>query len=251
MSTMPHFEYLLRLADNALISGQRLGEWVTKAPELEEEMALANFALDFIGQARMYFTYAAEIEGRGRDEDELAFLRDQIDFRNILLVEQANGDFACTIARQFLFLSAYRLQLDALTRSSDTRIAEITVRAGNEISYQLRHTRQWLLRLGDGTEESHRRMQDGIDGLWRYTGEMFTADEIDDWAAAEGVGPEPGSLLPVWHEYVRSALQEATLEMPEDEWMDTGGKCGRHTEHLGYLLAEMQYMQRTYPAARW
>lgn len=251
MSTKPHFEYLLRLGDNALVSGQRLGELVTRAPELEEEMALANFALDCVGQARMFYTYAAEIEGQGRDEDQLAFLRDQIDFRNLLLVEQPNGDFACTIARQFLFLSAYQIQLDELTRSSDKRIAEIAARAVKEVAYQLRHTRQWLIRLGDGTDESHDRMQKAIDDLWRFTGEMFIADEIDEWAAAENVGPNPAALQAPWDDFVQQALQEATLTRPQDAWMDTGGKHGRHTEHLGYLLAEMQYMQRAYPGAAW
>ncbi len=245
------FEYVLRLADNALVCGQRLGEWVTKAPELEEEMALANFALDYVGQARMFFSYAADIECMGRDEDQLAFLRDQIDFRNILLVEQPNGDFGNTIARQFLFLSAYQFLLEALTRSSDTRIAEIAARAVKEVRYQLRHTRQWLVRLGDGTEESQRRMQAGIDNLWRYTGEMFVADEVDQWAAQERVGPDPASLQAAWHEYVRAAFDEAQLHMPQDEWMDSGGKRGRHSEHLGYLLAEMQYLQRAYPGAKW
>jgi ring-1,2-phenylacetyl-CoA epoxidase subunit PaaC len=251
VSENPRFEYLLRLADNALVSGQRLGEWVTKAPELEEEMALANFALDYVGQARMLFSYAAEVEGKGRDEDQLAFLRDQIDFRNILLVEQPNGDFGQTIARQFLFLSAYQFLLDALTRSSDQRLAEIAARAVKEVRYQLRHTRQWLIRLGDGTDESQRRMQAGIDGLWRYTGEMFAGDEIDAWAVQEGVGPDPASLHAAWLEYVQAALAEANLTMPADEWMDGGGKRGRHSEHLGYLLAEMQYLQRAYPGAKW
>ena len=251
MSDEARFEYVLRLADNALVCGQRLGEWVTKAPELEEEMALANFALDYVGQARMLFSYAADIECMGRDEDQLAYLRDQIDFRNILLVEQPNGDFGNTIARQFLFLSAYQVLLEALTQSSDTRIAEIAARAVKEVRYQLRHTRQWLVRLGDGTEESQRRMQAGIDNLWRYTGEMFVGDEIDQWAVQERVGPDPASLQTAWNDYVQEALDEAQLHMPQDVWMDSGGRRGRHSEHLGYLLAEMQYLQRVYPGAKW
>ena len=178
------YKYVLRLADNALVVAQRLGEWVGHGPELEEEMACANFALDFVGQARAFYTYAGEIEGANRSEDDLAFLRDSNDFYNVLLVEQPNGDFAQTIARQFFFATFYQLQLEALEASSDDRIAAIAARANKEICYQLRHTRQWLMRLGDGTDESHRRMQAAIERLWEYTGEMFTSDETDEWAAS-------------------------------------------------------------------
>lgn len=245
------FVYLLRLADNSLVLGQQLGAWVGKGPELEEEMALANFALDYIGQARMFYSLAAEVEGKGRSEDDLAFLRDGMDFHNILLVEQPNGDFATTIARHFYFESFYQFQLAALTRSSEPRLAEIAVKAEKENHYHLHHARQWLLRLGDGTDESHQRMQFAIDELWRFTGEMFAADGIDRWAAKSGIGADPAELHDEWSEFLTSALAEATLVKPDQEWMASGGKQGKHTEHLGYLLAEMQFLQRAYPAATW
>ena len=245
------FAYLLRLADNAVILGQQLGDWIGKGPDLEEEMAMANFALDYIGQARLFYGLAGEIEGDGRSEDDLAFLRDGMDFHNVLLVEQPNGDFATTIARQFYFESFYLLQLSALETSSEPRLAEIAVKAGKEIQYHLRHARLWLMRLGDGTEESHNRMQSAIDELWRYTGEMFNADEIDLWAADSGTGPNPAELHDNWSTNVSVALAEATLSRPDAEWMASGGKQGRHSEHLGYLLADMQFLQRAYPGATW
>lgn len=245
------FEYLIRLGDNAVILGQQLGDWVGKGPELEEEMAMANFALDYIGQARMFFSLAAEIEGKGRDEDDLAFLRDSIDYHNILLVEQPNGDFANSIVRQFFFESFYQYQLAALATSSNPRIAEIAVRAEKENHYHLRHARIWLCRLGDGTDESHERAQRAVDELWRFTGEMFAGDELDAWAAAAGVGPAPGTLLENWQSYVDQALVEATLSKPDEDWMASGGKQGRHGEHLGFLLADMQFLQRAYPGATW
>ena len=245
------FAYLLRLGDNAVILGQQLGDWVGKGPELEEEMAMANFALDYVGQARMFYNLAAEVEGKGRTEDELAFLRDGMDFHNILLVEQPNGDFATTIARQFYFESFYQLQLDAMATSAEPRLAEIAIKASKEIKYHVRHTRLWLMRLGDGTAESHQRMQSAIDELWRYTGEMFVADATDLWAAESGTGPNPAELHADWSELVMSALVEATLTRPEGEWMASGGKQGIHSEHLGFLLADMQFLQRAYPGATW
>lgn len=246
------FECLLRLGDNALILGQRLCELVGRAPELEEEMALANIALDCIGQARLFLTYAGEVEGKGRDEDALAFRRDVLDFRNVLLVEQPNGDFAHTIGRLFL-ISAFNEQLyAALTGSADRRLAEIAQKALVETRYHVRHSGEWVIRLGDGTEESHRRMQKAIDDLWMYTGELFTTDEIDRKIAEAGIGPDPASLKPAWDRRVDAVLREATLERPQDGWMPTGGKDGRmHSEHLGHLLAEMQFLQRAYPDARW
>ncbi len=243
--------YVLRLADNALILAQRLGEWVGHAPELEEEMALANFALDHVGQARMWFSLAADIEGKGRSEDDLAFLRDSIDFHNVLLVEQPNGDFGQTIARQFLFDSFYQYQLEALSRSKEPRLAEIAAKALKENRYHLRHTRQWLVRLGDGTQESHRRMQAAVDDLWRFTGELFSSDAIDEWAAAAGIGPDPATLVSQWDSYVNEAFAEATLVRPDSGWMASGGKDGRHTEHHGHMLADMQFLQRAYPGAQW
>ncbi len=246
------FEYVLRLGDNALILGQRLSELVGRAPELEEEMALVNIALDYIGQARMLLTYAGEIEGKGRDEDQLAYLRDVLDFRNVLLVEQPNGDFAHTIARLFL-ISAFNEQLyGRLVRSRDGRLAEIAEKALKEVRYHVRHSGEWVIRLGDGTEESHRRMQKALDDLWMYTGELFTPDEIDRVMAEEGIGPDLPALKPLWDERVDAVLREAGLERPADGWMPTGGKDGRmHSEHLGHLLAEMQFLQRAYPGLRW
>jgi ring-1,2-phenylacetyl-CoA epoxidase subunit PaaC len=245
------FEYLLRLADNALVSGQQLAAWVGHGPELEEEMAMANFALDYIGQARMLYSHAGEVEGKGRGEDDLAFLRDGIDFRNVLLVEQPNGDYAQTIARQFLYDSWYLPLLEALAYSNDRRLAEIAGCAVREIRYHLHHGRLWLLRLGDGTEESHRRMQAAVDLLFPYAHELFAADAIDEWAAETGLGPHPESLRPAWESSVNAVLEEATLKRPASGWAARGGKQGRHTEHLGYLLADMQFLQRAYPASRW
>ncbi len=250
-SEMELFSYLLRLGDNALILGQQLGASVGKGPELEEEMALANFALDYIGQARLFFGLAAEIEGKGRNEDDLAFLRDGIDFTNVLLVEQPNGDFAQTIARQFFFESFYLLQLRALRHSENSKLAEIAAKAGKEIQYHLRHTQQWLVRLGDGTVESHRRMQAGVDRLWQYTGELFEIDDLDRWAIDAGIGADLAEIRQTWLAEIKSAFVEATLEMPAGEWMAGGGKQGRHSEHLGYLLADLQFLQRAYPGAAW
>lgn len=245
------FDYLIRLADNAMICGQQLGAVVTRQPELEEEMATANFALDYVGQARLLYSYAAEVEGFGRSEDDLAFLRDSIDYRNLLLVEQPDGDFAQVLARQFLFECWYLHLLQALQSSSDRRLAEIAGKAVKEIQYHLRHGRQWVVRLGDGTEESQRRMQAAIDELWRFTGEMFEADAVDQWALDNGVGPDPESLRDGWLELVGDTLREATLKLPETGWMDSGGRNGRHTENHGYLLAEMQFLQRAYPGQTW
>ena len=243
--------YLLRLGDNALILGQRLIEIVADGPELEEELANANFALDYLGQARMFYTYAGELENQGRTEDDFAFLRDSMEFQNLLLLEQPNGHFGDTIVRQFLFDSYYMLQLEALCECDDERLAEIAARAVKEIRYHLRHVTQWLVRLGDGTEESHQRVQESLASLWRYTGEMFAGDAVDDSVRDEQQGPDLQAIHDEWRKDVRAALDEATLELPVDEWMQSGGREGRHTEHLGYLIAEMQYLQRAYPGASW
>lgn len=244
-------QYVLRLGDNALVVGQRLSELVTQAPELEEELANANFALDYIGQARLFYSYAGELEGRGRSEDDFAFLRDGREFRNLLLVEQPNGHFGDVIVRQYLFESFYALQLEALTRCSAPRVAEIAARAVKEIHYHLRHVSQWLVRLGDGTEESHSRMQRALDDQWRFTGELFAADEVDEAFERQWDGPRLAELELRWSEKVDIAIAEATLVRPAAQWMDGGGRRGRHTEHFGYLIAEMQFLQRAYPGARW
>jgi ring-1,2-phenylacetyl-CoA epoxidase subunit PaaC len=243
--------YVLRLGDNALILGQRMVELVAAYPELEEELANANFALDFIGQARMFYTYAGELEGNGRSEDDFAFLRDENEYRNFLLIEQPNGHFGDSITKLVLFESFYLLQLEALVHCSDKRVAEIAARAEKEIRYHLRHNSQWLVRLGDGTEESHERAQQSIDNLWRFTGELFAADEVDNVFENEFDGPELFSIRENWSKKIADVLEQATLVIPEGEWMASGGKEGRHSEHFGYMIAEMQYLQRAHPGATW
>ena len=243
--------YVTQLGDNALVLAQRMIEAVTLYPELEEELANANFSLDYIGQARLFYSYAGNLEGKDRDEDDFAYLREGHEYRNVLLVEQPNGHFGDMMARQLLFESFYLLQLEALERCSDPGIAEIAARAVKEIRYHLRHVSQWVVRLGDGTDESHARMQQSIDDLWRYTGELFAADEIDEIIAKAFSGPDLDSIRDQWHSSVAAVLIEATLEKPGDDWMDSGGKQGRHSEHLGFLLAEMQHLQRSHPGAKW
>lgn len=245
------FEHLLRLGDNALILGQRLGEWVGHGPALEEEMANANVALDLIGQARLWLTYAAEVEGRGRDEDQLAFRRDGHEFRNVLLVERPNGNFADTIARQFFFDTWHCLLLTALKKSADARIAEIAEKALKEATYHRDRSEDWVVRLGDGTAQSQARMQAAVDEMWMYTGELFEADRIDRSLADVGIAPDPSGLRELWLRHVEDVFAEATLAMPAESWMQSGGKQGRHSEALGYLLAEMQFLQRAYPNAQW
>jgi ring-1,2-phenylacetyl-CoA epoxidase subunit PaaC len=243
--------YVARLGDNALILGQRMVELVAAYPELEEELANANFALDYIGQARMFYTYAGELEGEGRGEDDFAFLRDENEFRNVLLLEQPNGHFGDCIARLVLFEAFYLAQLEALAQCSDERLAEIAARAEKEIRYHLRHNTQWLVRLGDGTEESHERVQESLDRLWQYTGELFAADEVDLIIENAYAGPRLGAIRGRWVADIEAILINATLSRPEDGWMASGGKQGRHSEHLGYVIAEMQYLQRTHPGANW
>ncbi len=243
--------YATRLGDNALVLGQRMIELVAAGPELEEELANANFALDYIGQARMFYTYAGEREGMGRSEDDFAFLRPEHEYRNLLLVEQPNGHFGDSIVRQVLFQSWYLPLLDALTRCTDAGLAEIAARALKEVRYHLRHSSQWLIRLGDGTDESRARVQASLDEHWRYTGEMFVADDLDENLRVMFDGPDLGAIEASWYEKLAEAVAAATLAMPADQPMASGGKQGRHSEHFGYLLAEMQFLQRNYPGAEW
>jgi len=243
--------YATRLGDNALVLGQRMIEVVAAYPELEEELANANFALDYIGQARMFYTYAGECEGEGRGEDDFAFLRPEHEYGNLLLVEQPNGHFGDSIVRQVLFEAFYVHLLDALIRCSDEGISVIAARAIKEVRYHLRHSSQWLLRLGDGTEESHARVQQSLDELWRFTGEMFTPDDLDDNMRSHCNGPHLEIIEAEWRKDVAAIIAQATLQMPGDQWMASGGKQGRHTEHMGFILAEMQHLQRTYPGATW
>ena len=244
-------KYTLRLGDNALVLSQRLVELVADGPELEEEMANANFALDYLGQARMFYSYAGELEGKGRKEDDFAFVRDEREFESFLLLEQPNGHFGDTIAKSVLFEEFYALQLEALLECTDQRLAEIAARAIKEIRYHQRHDSRWLIRLGDGTEESHARAQASIDTLWRYTGEMFAGDEVDDMVRDQFNGPDLEQIQARWTENLAAILAEATLDVPPDQWMDNGARSGRHTEHFGPMIAEMQYLQRSYPGLDW
>ncbi|WP_299313922.1 1,2-phenylacetyl-CoA epoxidase subunit PaaC [uncultured Halomonas sp.] len=251
----PLTEYLLRLGDSALVLGQRHAELCGKAPALEEEMALMNVGLDLFGQARNWLTYAAEQinaeqAGSELDADALAFKRDAQDFRNLLLVEQPNGDFADTMARQFLFDAWHVPLLEGLAQASDPRIAEVAAKSLKEATYHLRRSSEWVVRLGDGTEESRARMQRAIDNLWRFTGELVQFDEVDQAMINAGLAPDAETLVARWKATVEKVLEAATLSHPPfDAWMYTGGKTGHHTEHLGFLLAEMQYLPRTYPDA--
>lgn len=245
------FEGLCRLGDSTLILGHRVSEWCGHAPVLEEDIALANMALDLIGQTQMWLGYAAEVEGAGRDADRLAFRRDAWDFRNLLLVERPNRDFGHTLMRQFLFDAWHLPFLRAAEGSTDPRIAEIAAKAAKEVAYHLERSADLVIRLGDGTDESHARMQDALDRLWPYTGEMFAADEIDRRLAVAGVLPDPAALRPEWDATLAEVLAEATLARPAGTFAHTGGRQGRHTEHLGHLLATMQWLQRAYPDATW
>jgi ring-1,2-phenylacetyl-CoA epoxidase subunit PaaC len=245
------FEYVLRMGDSCLILSQRLGEWCGHGPVLEEDIALTNFALDLLGHARFWLSYAAELEGAGRDEDQLAFLRDSGEFRNLLLVEQENGDFAETMARQFYFDTWHLAMLEMLRNSTEERVRAIAEKAAKEVRYHLQRSTDWVVRLGDGTAESKRRMQSAVDLLWMYTGEMFEMDAIDKEMMDCGVGVDLSAVRDRWMEQVSKVLDQATLSMPATTWMQRGGKQGVHTERLGYILSEMQIMQRSYPGLQW
>jgi ring-1,2-phenylacetyl-CoA epoxidase subunit PaaC len=243
--------YVLRLADNALVLGHRLSEWSSRAPTMEEDIALANIALDLIGQARALYGRASALAGDGRGEDDLAYLRDAHEYLNLQLVERPNGDFADTMARQLCY-SAYAVPLwQALTRSRDAELAGIAAKAEKECAYHLRHSSEWVIRLGDGTDESHARMQRAIDEIWMFTGELFEVDGVDRAAISAGIGVDACTLLPAWSATVGAVLAEATLTRPADGWMISGGRRGTHSEHLGHLLAEMQFLKRAYPGATW
>lgn len=245
------FDYLLRLADDRLVLGHRLSEWCGHAPILEEDIALANIALDLVGQASMLLKLAGEIEGKGRSEDTLAYFRDAIEFRNAQLVELPNGDFAATIVRQFLFDAWDVLVLDRLTSASNASLAGIAAKALKEAKYHLRHSAEWVRMLGDGTPESHTRAQRALDDLWPYTTELFLADDVDRSAVAAGIGADVEALRPRWRETVDRVMAEATLTIPKDGFTPRGGRIGRHTEHLGRMLADMQSLARAHPGASW
>lgn len=245
------FDYTLRLGDSALILGHRLSEWCGHGPILEVDMALTNIALDLVGQARTLLAYAGEVEGKGRSEDDLAYHRDVYDFRNFLLVEQPNGDFAVTIARQFFFdVYNYYFHLE-LVNSKDKQLAAIAEKSLKEVTYHLRYSSEWVIRLGDGTEESHQRMQKAIDDLWMYTGELTKMNAIDKVLLEAGIAFDLKKVEPLYYNKVADILAQATLKQPEKGWMQKGGKEGQHSEHLGYILAEMQFLPRAYPTAKW
>ncbi|WP_337057692.1 1,2-phenylacetyl-CoA epoxidase subunit PaaC [Pseudomonas sp. USHLN015] len=245
-------EYLLRLGDSALVQGQRLCEWCGKAPALEEELALMNVGLDLVGQARNWLEYAAELQGEGRDADHLAYRRDERAYRNLLLVEQPNGDYAVTITKQFLYDAWHFQVLHGLSNSSDERIAGIAAKALKEVTYHLRRSSEWVQRLGDGTEESHRRMLAATREVWRFTVELVNGDEVEQRLAAAGIAPEPAEVATAWRARVADIFASATLPLPEPaSHFYLSGRRGLHTEHLGLLLAEMQFLQRAHPDASW
>ena len=245
------FEYLLRLGDNCLVLSQQLGLWCGHGPALEEDMALTNVALDLLGQARLWLSYAGELEGRGRDEDALAYRRDGHAFRNLLIVEQPNGHYGDTITRQFLFDAWHQPLLAALTRSRDPRIAEIADKAAREVRYHLERSSSLMIALGDGTPMSHARMQDSVERLWPYAHEWFLSDPVDANCADEGWAPPAASLQPAWQAQVQAVLGRAMLAMPSYEGHQRGGRQGLHSEHLGHLLTDLQFLQRAYPDAQW
>ncbi|HEX9707251.1 MAG TPA: 1,2-phenylacetyl-CoA epoxidase subunit PaaC [Steroidobacteraceae bacterium] len=247
----PHCRYVLRLADTNLVLAQRLGAWVGHAPALEEDLGIANVSLDLLGQARLLLTHAGELEARGRGEDALAYLREESEYLNLTLVEQPNGDFGDTIVRQFLF-DAWQLELyGKLALSKDERLAAIAAKGAREATYHLRYSGGWLMRLGDGTAESHGRVAESLARLWPFTNELFDGDEVDRAVSAAGIGPDPESLRDGWLRHVEEVLAGATLTQPAAATFGWYGKQGRHSEHLGYLLAEMQSLHRAHPGAAW
>lgn len=244
------FEYLLRLGDDRLVLGHRLSEWCGHGPILEEDIALANISLDLIGQATLYLRLAGETEGKGRDADSLAYFREGVEFRNLQLVELPKGDFAFTIARQFLFDVFSLHQLEQLQKCANQELAGIASKGYKEVRYHVRHSSEWLQRLGDGTTESHERAQKALDELWRFTGEMFVGDDVDKRLGDAGVAPDLGEIQAKWRAMVSDVIQRATLSIPSDTFMIAGGRSGRHTEHLGHMLSEMQIVARS-PGASW
>jgi ring-1,2-phenylacetyl-CoA epoxidase subunit PaaC len=251
VSETPLVLYALRRADDALILGHRLSEWCGHAPMLEEDMALANMGLDLLGQARELYAYAAQVEGGDNDEDSFAYLRDIRQYRNLLLLEQPNGDFARTMVRQFFYAVFADLYWRAMMTSEDATLKAIAAKSEKESAYHVRHSSEWMVRLGDGTDESHRRAQAAIDDLWAFTGEMFDVDGSERGLIGAGIAVDPATLRPHWLETISKVLTEATLVQPKGDWMQQGGRSGRHSEHLGHLLSELQSMQRTFPGATW
>jgi ring-1,2-phenylacetyl-CoA epoxidase subunit PaaC len=245
------FEYILRIGDDSLILGQRLAEWCGHGPILEEDIALTNISLDLIGQATNFFNYAAVVENAGRDADQLAFLRIDREYKNTVLVEQPNGDFGDTMVRQFLFDAFRKLFFEKLQYSKDEQLAAIAEKSLKETRYHLKHSSEWVIRLGDGTEESHNRVQNSLNILWRYRTELFFMDEIDAELIKQGIAIDLNTFRNEYDMFVSSILDKATLTPPANNWSFGEGRIGKHSEHLGHLLAEMQYMQRAYPNMEW
>lgn len=241
----------LRMADDCLVLSHRLAQWSSRAPSLEDDVALTNIALDELGQARALYARTAELDGTGRSEDDYAFLRDEREFVNCLLVEQENGDFATTIVRQLLFTTYQHAQWSKLLASPDEQVAAIAAKAVKEASYHRDHAAHWTVRLGDGTEESHRRMETALQALWPFTGELFERDDVTDGLVVMGVAVDPERLRAGWDPFVDGVLAEATLARPETTWAPAGGRRGLHTECFGYMLAEMQHLHRSYPGVAW
>ena len=245
------FLYILHLADNSLIMGHRLSEWTGHGPMLEQDIALSNIALDHIGQARNLYQYAAECKGDGSTEDSLAYLRQDREFKNFLITELPNGDWAKTITKLFFFCSYQYEFYQLLIRSSDSQLAAIAEKSLKEVTYHRRWSSEWMIRMGDGTDESHQRVQDAVDDLMSYTGEMFTSVNYEETCVSNSIGVDVSALKFPWQNYIFNILDEATIVLPENKWMQQGGKQGMHSEHLGFLLAEMQHLQRTYPGCKW
>lgn len=244
-------KYLIRLGDDSLILGQRLSEWCGHGPILEEDIAMTNVSLDLLGQATLLFEQAASLNMNSQSADDLAFLRFENQYTNVLLVEQDNGDFGKTMVRQFLFDAFRKPLFELLCQSGDTRLREIAEKSLKETRYHLKHSSEWVIRLGDGTEESHQRVQEAVNDLWRFTGELFFEDEVDVELKQSGVLPDLGDLKDRWQKTIEDVLGEATLSIPENKWQFDGGRRGIHTEYMGYILADLQYMQRAYPGLKW
>jgi len=245
------FKHILSLADDALVLAHRLSQWSGLGPTLEEDIAISNLGLDLLGQAQLLYAYAAEIEALGREADAFAYLRDEHAFCNVLLVEQPNGDFAATIVRQLLYAAFQHPYLQAMQKSTDARLAEIAAKAAKEMAYHERHAAEWMIRLGDGTEESHQRAKAALDDLWMYTGELFEMSEGEEELVKAGIAADRAAIRLGWDATINRVLAEATLKRPADRWMQSGGRSGRHTEHLGHLLAEMQVLHRAHPGVVW
>lgn len=245
------YKYLVRLADNSLIFGHRISEWTGKAPTLEEDIALSNFALDFVGQARSLYAYAALIEDKGRDEDQLAYVKLLHEYKNLLMLEQPNGDFGYTIMRAFVYTTFMHKFWQKMLNSADETLAAIAAKSEKEAAYHVRHSAEWVIRLGDGTKQSHERIQNSANEIWRFTAEMFETDGVEQALIADNIAIDPKDIHQEWLDYIKEIFNVATLELNSDVYQQTGGRDGQHSEHLGYILCELQWVQRTYPNSNW